>query len=192
MDCTGRTIADASFLKDKLLYALIMNNVMTIIKTKEFTLRPLSMKDLDGFFETMQDEDTKNALMSFPKTIEEAKEEMQEMLQKVEDGISEIFTVVVDGKYAGSVTLEYQGFKPCDEGRLHITIHPDFRGRGLATNVIKRILDYGFKKRKFKRIFAQCKASNKGVVRVNEKVGFTPVKEHVRQGVKKILWKKEA
>lgn len=166
---------------------------MTIIKEKDFTLRPLSMDDLDGFFETMQDPNTKKNMNSVPSTLDEAKEEMHKMLKKVKDGLSEIFTIEVDGAYAGNVTLEYQGYEPSDEGRMHLWVHPDFRGRGLGTKALKTVMDYGFKVRKFKKIFAQCKASNIPVVKVNEKLGFKEVKKHVNEsGVEKILWVKES
>lgn len=167
---------------------------MVIISGHGFKLRPLSIKDLDGFFEIMQDADTMKNLNSVPETIEDAKEELNEMLNKVRNRISEIFTIEINGEYAGNVTLEHQNYDPAnDEGRLHILIHPKFRGRGLATNVLKTVMEYGFKKRKYKRIYAQCKASNIPVVKVNEKLGMKVIKEHVNEsGVKKILWVKES
>ncbi|MEA3430439.1 MAG: GNAT family N-acetyltransferase [Nanoarchaeota archaeon] len=162
---------------------------MTVIITDEFTLRPLAVVDLEGFFETMQDSDTKKALNDVPADIEEAENEIQKMLKKVSDGFSEIFTIEVGGKYAGNVTLEYQGYKPCDEGRLHIFIHPDFRGKGLATKTLKKVIEYGFNERKFVRIFAQCKASNIAIMKLNQKLGLKVVKEHINEnGVKKVLW----
>jgi len=62
---------------------------------------------------------------------------------------------------------------------------------GLATKSLGEVIKYGLKK-KFKKIFAQCKAINKSVIKVNKKLGFKIVKTHVNgDGVKKILWVKE-
>ena len=53
---------------------------------------------------------------------------------------------------------------------------------------MQTVIEYALKE-KFKRIFAQCKSTNKNVIKINKKLGFKKVKEHVNEyGVKKILW----
>ena len=69
-----------------------------------------------------------------------------------------------------------------------MAVHPDFRGEGIATKAIKAITEYGFKKKKFDRIFAQCKFINKGVAKVNRRVGFKLEKIHIVEGIKKMWW----
>ena len=165
---------------------------MAVIETKEFKLRPVNKSDLKGYWETMQDPATRAALSTPPKTEDEAKEKLEGILAEVEKGFSETFTIEVDGKYAGNVFLQYQDFDMTgNEGRVHLWIHPDFRGKGLATKALDRVMQYGFEK-KYERIYAQCKASNADVIKVNEKLGFHKVKDVVTDtGVKKILWVKE-
>lgn len=165
------------------------------IKTRDFILRHFKLSDAKEYYESEIDALTKKMHTSFPKNFEEAKKEVSNKIKdyKKKPMVSEAFVIDIAGKYAGDVTLQYQNFDPkSNEGRVHITIHPDFRGKGLATNTLKEIMRYGFKKKKMKRIFAQCKAINKGVIRVNEKCGFKKVKTYVVDGgIKKILWVKE-
>ena len=161
------------------------------IKTKDFLLQYPTLKDLDGYYETETDSLSKKMFTSFPKNKEEAKKDLQEHIKnnKKKPIVSETFSIIIDKKYAGYVKIQFQNFDPeNDEGRIHVAIHPDFRGKGIATKVIKEITDYGFKKYKFKRIFAQHKAINKGVARINEKLGFKLIKTHKTEGVKKMLW----
>lgn len=162
------------------------------IKSKNFILRPLKLSDAKPYFEVMQDKETQRNLASFPKSLAEVKEEIKDCLKQVKEKDSEYFTIEVDGKYAGNVVLQHQNYDPkSDEGRVHLWIHPDYRGKGLATKALRELVKYGLKK-KFKRIFAQCKAINKGMIKINKKLGFKKVKIHInKQGVKKILFVKE-
>ncbi|MBW3002021.1 GNAT family N-acetyltransferase [Candidatus Woesearchaeota archaeon] len=164
---------------------------MTIIRTKEFILRPINLLDAEPYFEVMQDEETKKNLTSVPKNLSEAKQEIKGLIKQIKEKDSEIFTVEINGKYAGNVLLQHQNWNPAsDEGRVHIWIHPDYRGKGLATKVLAVVVKYGLKN-KFKRIFAQCKAHNKGVITVLKNLDFKKVKTHSVENSKKILWVKE-
>jgi RimJ/RimL family protein N-acetyltransferase len=164
---------------------------MTIIKAKGFILRPLKTSDLKGYFEVMQDEETRRNLSSFPGTLAEAKKEIKEMLKQVKEDDSEVFSIEVGGKYAGNIILQHQDWdKNSDEGRVHTWIHPKFRRKGLATDALTEVVRYGLRK-KFKMIYAQCKAHNKGVIKMLPKLGFEKVKTHKVDGIPRILWVKE-
>lgn len=165
---------------------------MIIIKTKDFILRPLKLSDAKPYFEVMQDEETQRNFNSYPKSLTEVKKEIKDYLKQVKEKDSEYFTIEVNGEYAGNVVLQHQDYDPkSDNGRVHLWIHPKYRGKGLATKALGELVKYGLKK-KYKRIFAQCKAINKGVIKINKKLGFKKVKTHTNEhGVKKILFVKE-
>lgn len=162
-----------------------------IIKTKDFVLRPLKISDAKGYFEVNQDAETQRNLTSYPKNLEEAKKDIENDLKEDKEKGSEHFTILVNGVYAGNVILQYQDFdKKSRDGRVHLLIHPKFRGKGLGTRALEEAINYGFRK-KFDRIYAQCKAINKGIIKINEKLGFKKVKTYVNEsGIKKILWVK--
>ena len=162
---------------------------MKKIKGEGFILRSIILDDSKSYWEVMQDKETINGFMSVPNSFEEAKEEVKEHIKKSKKGITEVFTILVSEKYAGNVKLDYQNWdKKSDEGRIHLWLHPDYRGKGLATKALKKLIDYGFSKKNFKVIYAQCKKSNKAVCNVNEKVGFKRVEDRLVKGVKKVWW----
>lgn len=161
------------------------------LKGKGFILRHVKLGDLKEYYKTETDKISKKMFMSFPKNIEEAKKDIQKHIKdnKKKPITSETFSIIKNRKYAGYVKIQFQNFNPkSNEGRIHVTIHPDFRGKGLATKAIKAITEYGFKKYKFERIFAQCKYTNKAVAKVNKKAGFRLEKIHTVEGIKKMWW----
>jgi [ribosomal protein S5]-alanine N-acetyltransferase len=162
---------------------------MKRINGEGFILRSIGLKDSKGYWEVMQDKETVKGFISVPHSLEEAKKEVEEHILKSKQGITEVFTILVEGKYAGNVKLDYQNWdKSSSEGRVHLWLHPDYRGKGLATKALKKLIDYGFNKKKMKVIYAQCKKSNKAVCKVNEKVGFKKVEDRMVDGVKKVWW----
>jgi len=162
-----------------------------MIKTKDFILRHPMKKDLNEYYETETDSLSKKMFNSFPVNLNEAKLDLEKHIKDNRKKliVSETFSIVVKSRYAGYVKIQSQNFdvKSC-EGRIHIAIHPDFRGKGLAKKVIEVITNYGFKKKKFKKIFAQCKFINKPLMNIIEKRGFKLEKIHNSGGVKKVLW----
>ncbi len=164
---------------------------MKIIKIKDFILRPLKIGDAEAYFEVMKDLETKKNLTDYPKSLKETKKEIIKMLQEVRNKGSEIFTIEIKKEYAGNVFLQYQNWdQSLREGRVHLLIHPNFRGIGLGTKALNEVINYGFRK-KFDKIYAQCKATNKGIIKIIKKLGFKKIKSYVNEeGVRKILWAK--
>ena len=164
---------------------------MTIIRTKQFILRPLQLSDTKGYFEVMQDQETKMNLNSVPADIKEARLEIKKYILQAKEKGSENFTIEIRKKYAGNVLLQPQNWDAkTTDGRVHLWIHPYFRGKGIATKALEATISHGFEKR-YDRIFAQHKAINKGLLKIMEKLGFRKVKVHMIDGAKKILWVKE-
>jgi [ribosomal protein S5]-alanine N-acetyltransferase len=58
-------------------------------------------------------------------------------------------------------------------GEIAYIVHPDYWGRGIATDVASLLIDLGFSKLKLHRIFATCDPRNIGSSNVLEKVGMT-------------------
>lgn len=169
---------------------------MTIIKTKDFILRPIRMSDAEEYWEVMQDKDTITNFTTVPNSLIEAQKEIKDMIKDAKEKDSHTFTIVSGGTYAGNVVLQHQNYdKTINEGRIHVWIHPLFRGKGLATKALISIIHYGFKKKKFKKIYAQCKTINKGMIKIMQKLRFKKVQTLITKpdqwhkgGIQKILW----
>lgn len=141
---------------------------MTIIKTKEFFLRPLRSTDAKGYLECHQDKDAKSNFFSVPSNVEEAKKEIQEGKKH-----NKKFAIVVNKEFAGFINLELNNHPAYKHsGKISYGIHKDFRGKGLATKALKKITEYGFKELKLKRISGMCRTFNKASIRVLEKAGY--------------------
>lgn len=146
---------------------------IAVLKGKRFILRPIRMSDAKPYFESMQDKDTKKGFMTFPKTLNEAKKEIKEHIQKSRKKTSETFVMEINGEYAGYVKIDYENWNRSEHrGRIHYCTHPKFRGKGLTTKAVKIVTDYGFRKLKFKRIVGQCRSFNKASARVLKKAGY--------------------
>jgi len=139
------------------------------IKTKDFILRPRTLKDAQGYLECHQDEEAKRNFMSVPKNLKEAKKELREGMKKK----SLRFVIEVNGKFAGFINLELNDNPRYKHSAIiGYAIHPNFRGRGLATKATKTLTDYGFKKLGLIRITGWCRTFNKASARVLKKAGY--------------------
>ncbi|WP_079909580.1 GNAT family N-acetyltransferase [Paenibacillus sp. 32352] len=58
-------------------------------------------------------------------------------------------------------------------GEIAYIVHPDYWGKGIATEVAKLLVDFGFKEFQLHRIYATCDPRNIGSARVLTKLGMT-------------------
>lgn len=141
---------------------------IAIIKTKGIILRPITLKDARGYLECHQDKDAKRNFMSIPGDANVAKKEIREGLKN-----SFMWAIETNGKFAGFIYLKLnKGDEYKHTGFVGFGVHPGFRRKSLATQSLKLITDYGFKKLKLKRIEGRCRTFNKASARVLEKAGY--------------------
>lgn len=144
-----------------------------IIKTKDFILRPLRMSDAEAYFEITQDKLAQRGFQRPPKNLREAKEDIKKYIDQQKKGIGEPFAIEINGEYAGSVIIQFQNFDPKDHrGRMHVWLHPKFRGKGIMTKAVKIMVKYAFRKYKWVKIIAQTRSYNKPAQGVLKRAGF--------------------
>lgn len=160
---------------------------MRIIKTKDFVLRPLRIRDVDVYWESMQDEATKVGFMTTPKNLAEAKKEVEKRISrnKQRNIVEEILVIEVNSEYAGYISLHSLDNKPLTKkgtiGIVGVCVHPKFRGRGLASKSLKVFTDYAFKKYPIIRISGRCRSFNKASAGAMKKAGFKFEGEHKKE-----------
>jgi [ribosomal protein S5]-alanine N-acetyltransferase len=152
-----------------------MKKVILKSKNPKFGLRHITIKDSQGYFECYQGRNIKEFLLRVPKNLDEVKKKLTEKILdfKKKNPFGECFAIEVNGEFAGYVELhdlnkEHNKHK----GEIGYVIHPDFRGKGIASKAVKLLTDYGFKKYKLKRISAMGRVKNKASARVLEKAGY--------------------
>lgn len=142
-------------------------------ETKDFILRPISIKDLKEFFEIQQEREIQKGFMSAPKTLNEARNKLKNKVIAKRKNTGETFAIEVNGKFAGFIELHDLNepyFK--HKGVIGYCIAKEFRGKGITTKAVKIIIKYAFKKYKLKRLEAVCRDFNKASARLLEKSGF--------------------
>jgi RimJ/RimL family protein N-acetyltransferase len=88
-----------------------------------------------------------------------------------ESGDNVRFIIEADGTAVGSIGLF--GFDAyVRHAEVGITLVPEARGRGIGTEAIRRIVEFGFVRRNLRRIHLQAIASNAGALRAYERAGF--------------------
>jgi RimJ/RimL family protein N-acetyltransferase len=94
------------------------------------------------------------------------------------------FAILVYGKFAGSVALYYK-----KEGyELGYFILKKFRGKGIANKSAKKIMDFGFRKLKLKKIMATTDMNNYISQKILKKLDFKRIREDKKE--KEFIWEK--
>jgi ribosomal-protein-alanine N-acetyltransferase len=139
------------------------------IRTKDFVLRPRTLKDAQFYLDCHKDKEAKKNFMSVPKNLKEARKEISEGMKKK----SLRFVIEYKEKPAGFITLELNDNPRYKHSAIiGYAIHSMFRGKGLATKATKVLSDYGFNKLKLIRITGWCRTFNKASAKVLKKAGF--------------------
>ncbi|MRX56139.1 GNAT family N-acetyltransferase [Bacillus idriensis] len=85
-----------------------------------------------------------------------------------------MFAIVLkkEEKMIGAGEINIRDFNH-KNGEIGYIINPDYWGRGIATDVAKLLIEFGFSTFNLHRIFAYCDPRNIGSKKVIEKVGMT-------------------
>jgi RimJ/RimL family protein N-acetyltransferase len=116
----------------------------TILKGNCFVLRHIKMSDLQGYFECVGDKKLKQFLLRIPANLEEAKKGLRMRIAdfKKKKPFGETFAIELDGKFAGYVDITHLNLEHHEhKGEIGYCVHPDFRGKGLATKAVKLLTD---------------------------------------------------
>ena len=80
------------------------------------------------------------------------------------------------------------GFPPGVE--IGWRLKPEYWGQGLATEVARAVMDWGWRKFQFKRLIAIIHAENRASIRVAEKLGMTLESPFIHQGAGMVRYTK--
>ena len=85
---------------------------------------------------------------------------------------SKIFAIIVDGKPSGSIGLHLQTDILRKNAEIGYWLGEQHWGKGIITQAIPQMIDYGFNNMDIVRIFARIMGNNKASQKVVEKCGF--------------------
>ena len=150
---------------------------MTIkLSTARTRLRLIESSDLDSIHElhSLPETDKYNTL-GIPYSIEETKSVIEPWILVNESSSGRNYTFAIENKtdngFIGLFGLKL-GAEKYKRAEVWYKIHPDYWNKGIATEVLASIIDYGFSELKLHRIEAGCAVENIGSIKVLEKVGM--------------------
>lgn len=136
------------------------------------SLRARTDADLDVLFRIAADLETfeeRNPWPPAPLTRQQFDARQARAAEAPDSNVS--FVVDVDGAAVGSASL-FDSDTLAGHAEAGISLVPEARGRGVGTEAIKQLVQFGFVRRNLRRIHLQAIASNTGAIRAYEKAGF--------------------
>ncbi len=144
-----------------------------MIETQRLILRPFKMSDCDDVARICNNEKfSQFLLLPFPYTKDMAKSWISTHKQARKDDLSYDFAITdkKTKKLIGSISLMIK--RKHNQAEVGYWICPDFSGKGIATESLKSVLNFGFNTLKLHKIYALHFIENLASGRVMEKCGL--------------------
>lgn len=145
------------------------------VSTDRLVIRPFAPDDFEAFFAYHKLPEVYRFLYQEPldETAARAKFARASTPSLDEDGDVAVFAVErqEDGALIGEVLLKLAS-KTAAQAETGYIFNPAFAGKGYATEAMRAVLDLGFSRLNFHRIFARLDALNSGSVGVVERLGM--------------------
>lgn len=136
-------------------------------------LRPWTLADAENLAKYANNPNVARFLTNafpHPYTIENAKSFIEMVASQ---NPTSLFAIDVDGEAVGSIGLHAQSDIMCKNMELGYFLGEPFWGKGIITEAVKQIVDYGFQHFDITRIYARPYGNNPASQKVLEKAGFT-------------------
>ncbi len=148
---------------------------MPTLTTERLLLRPMRVGDAEDMFDyARRPELTEYLLWSPHPNVQYSRDYLRYIEKRY--GMGEFYDwAVVDcesGRMIGTCGFTRFDF-PHNAGEIGYVLNPDFHGRGIATEVAGRVLDFGFSELKLHRIEAKFMQGNDASLHVMQKLGMT-------------------
>ena len=137
------------------------------IKGDGFILRKPKLIDAEAIYKLQQDQKVKKGFMSVPKSVVEVKKEIRKG-----DKNGEGFVIDINGEVGGEISFHFWEPPKKFKAILSLWVAKKYRRKGIATNAIKLITKYAFKKYPIVRMQGNIRTFNKASAKACEKAGY--------------------
>ncbi len=143
----------------------------TTLRTERLLLRPFSLDDVDDVLAYASDPEWSRFLpVPSPYTLKDAEEFVaKSVLQSADDELG--FAIELDGTVIGGIGLRFEA--PIQVASLHYSIAREHWNRGLMTEAVRAVVNWGFEASNLAKIYSWADVENIGSWRVMEKIGMT-------------------
>lgn len=144
------------------------------LKGDDIHFRKLDLNDLNDIHEYVSDPDVSKYIgWPLTRSIEETREYLEKLIKRDEDG-THLYGSIVDnesGWHIGAVMVFNFDPEP-NHAEIGYVIHKDYWRRGLGTQAVKMMIDYGFNSQDLNKIHGWVVDSNLGSATVLSRNGF--------------------
>lgn len=144
------------------------------LETERLTLRKVQEHDLKSMYEYGSDPEVSKYLpWERHRSIEDTRRFLKYILERYKNGELAPWAIEYkeDGKMIG--TIDFVSWYPSHKiAEIGYVLHRSYWGRGLMTEAVKRVIQFGFEKMKLVRIEAVCLPENISSYKVMEKAGM--------------------
>lgn len=183
LECEYGGEEDGIFIEDRLIYHSQITSIEEIevhgtveLWTKRMSLRRYRPEDADDLYRYLG---TDRAMYQYSgwnpyATLEMARATVQGFIDRYEDARTYSWVMDIDGVIAGTI-----GAYDYHDGQIEVgfSVVPGWQGRGLATEAMRKVLEYLTENEGIPRVTAWCAAENIGSKRVLEKAGMQLISE---------------
>ena len=155
--------------------ALAIFRALPVLETPRLLMRPMTQADAADMFTYASDpEVSRYTVWDTHRSVEDSRRFLACAEENYRDGIPENWGIVhrADGKFIGTCGYFYWDIWHY-EAEIHYAMSRAYHGRGLMTEAVNAVLDFGFTTMGLNRVEADCVSENVASERVMQKVGMT-------------------
>jgi len=146
------------------------------LETQRLLLRPFTRGDVDAVHDYRRREDVARFLFDPPLSREECAEAVQQRIGQIAfelegDKIVLAVTLRESGLLIGEVSLIWRSVE-ARQAEVGWIFHPEYQGKGYATEAAVAMLDLAFTLGDIHRVMARCDARNEASARLMERLGM--------------------
>lgn len=163
---------------------MINFNTFPIIETKNLILRSMNYNDIDDLFEMRKDQ---RMVEHTDTKLDQTKQETKAYIDKMNEGVDHNKWVIWaiqhknSKKVIGSICI-WNISEAEDSGELGYGIIPDYQGKGLMSESLLGVVNYGFKIMEFKTLDAYTEENNFRSIKLLDSCNFTEISRVDDQG----------
>jgi len=145
-----------------------------VLFTSRLRLRKISLEDSSAFFALRKNKEFSTYLdRDKPEDEEEIKQLIESILQQFEnnEAICWVISPIDREEFMGTISY-WKIDKPHYRAEIGYGIHPDFQRKGYMSEVLQKVIDYGFREMNLHSIEANINPNNVASIKLVEKHGF--------------------
>jgi RimJ/RimL family protein N-acetyltransferase len=154
-----------------------MTVIAPVIETSRLRLRPYELGDLDDLADIRRRPDVMRYLYQGVQdraavaAVLERRATSQRSLEREGDGMVLAVVLREIGQVIGDVSMRWVS-ETHRQGEIGFTFHPDYHGKGYASEAARELLRLGFDQVGFHRIEGRCDARNDASARLMARLGM--------------------